>query len=445
MMGKWITGKGSLRTIGIWAAVLFVLGASISGNKTEGFRDDRGEMQEKAKGGAAAESSAEDSFTDESTAEELNAEGSQPAGGQGDAGTDSEEKEVVSMQEPEGGESFFEVHYIDVGQGDSALILCDSEAMLIDGGLPECSDLIYSYLKKEEVPGLKYLVASHMHDDHVGGLSGALNFTSAEHVLCSTVSYDGISFSNFVKYAEQQQAAVEVPQAGEHFFVGSASVDILGVNSTEDENNSSIVLKVTYGDTSFLFTGDAAGAAEEVLLDSGCDLKSTVLKVGHHGSSDGTTEAFLEKVRPQYAVISAGRGNEYGHPSEIVLNRLKAAGIETFRTDLQGDIIVQSDGSRITIAVEKNAGTDTFVPAQRKDESVSDNQEADPNLCLSEGTESEIPAGTTYVLNKNSRKFHEVSCKSVMEMQEKNKVFFMGTRDECIERGYTPCGNCRPK
>lgn len=386
------------------------------------------------------------------------------------------------------GDSYFEVHYIDVGQGDSALVLCDGDTMLIDGGTSGNSSLIYSYLKKMDVHKLDYMVASHPHDDHVGGLAGALNFASVEKVLCSTNAYESEPFENFTEYVEKQGVSIEIPGVGDSFNVGSSIVEILGVNDSNDENNSSVVLKVTYGDTSFLFTGDAAGEAEQVLLDSGYDLNSTVLKVGHHGSSVGTTDSFLRAVAPEYAIISAGVDNVYEHPSKEVLNKLKDAEIVTYRTDLQGDIVCKSDGSSVTVTVEKNADADTLeisvvatptpesIPAPTPEstampepiptltvestaspeatpENSGDGNDGNvgngggtgnPNIGQLEENEMDAPVGTTYVLNTNTKKFHYESCKSAKKIKDKNRAYHTGTREECINMGYDPCGNCQP-
>lgn len=242
----------------------------------------------------------------------------------------------------------FTIHFIDVGQADSALVICDNRAMLIDGGNVADSDLIYTYLKKLNVQHLDYIICSHAHEDHVGGLSGALNFASVGKVFAPVISYDTRAFSNFVKYVEKQNTSITIPSSGDEFFLGSAKVTILGpVRDTENTNNSSIVLRIEYGNTSFLFTGDAEREAEKDILDAGFTLSSTVLKVSHHGSSTSTSYPFLREVMPDYAVISVEANNSYGHPHEEVISRLQDADVKVFRTDIQGDIICTSDGNSV--------------------------------------------------------------------------------------------------
>ena len=251
--------------------------------------------------------------------------------------------------------SNFEVHFIDVGQADSALIECDGETMMIDGGNVADSNVVAAYLKKEDVTELNYVVCSHAHEDHVGGLSGALSVTKAYNIYAPKTKANTKAYKNFKKKAEEQNVEIKHPNVGDEIQLGSSTVEFLGPvdENGKDLNSTSIVLKITYGNTSFLFTGDAESDEEEEILNSGADLKSTVLKVGHHGSRTSTSYPFLREVMPQYPVISVEKGKSYGHPNEDTLSKLSDAGVEVYRTDESGDIVMTSDGNSINIVTAK--------------------------------------------------------------------------------------------
>lgn len=248
-----------------------------------------------------------------------------------------------------GGEEL-RVLFIDVGQADSALLTCGGESLLIDGGNVDDSSTVYTVLKKNGVTHLDYVVCTHAHEDHVGGLSGALEACTAGTVYCPVTDYDSKAFRNFSDRVAEQNCELTVPKAGETFALGGAEVEFLACDpEAEDTNNTSIVLRVSYGATSFLFMADAETPVEQALLDAGTDLSATVLKVGHHGSSTSTSYRFLNEVMPRYAVISVGKDNSYGHPHEKILSRLEDADARILRTDELGDILFVSDGKTVSL------------------------------------------------------------------------------------------------
>ena len=268
-------------------------------------------------------------------------------------------KQPEPVNLPEG--SYFEVHFLDVGQGDASLILCDGEAMLIDGGNSEESSFIYSYLENHNITHLKYIIGTHPDADHIGGLSGALNYADADIAYCSEEEYDTATFYNFKKYLGKNEITLQVPKAGTELTLGSATGKIIGPISTEAEgNNDSLMIRLEYGNTSFLFTGDAEWEEEEEVLASDYKVRSTVLKVGHHGSKYSSSRDFLEAVYPKYGVISAGKDNSYGHPHPSLLSRMEQEDILLFRTDLQGTILCTSDGQTVSFSVEKNLDADVY-------------------------------------------------------------------------------------
>ncbi len=247
------------------------------------------------------------------------------------------------------------VHYIDVGQADSILLQCDGQTMLIDGGNVGDSSLVVSYLKDQGISHLDYVICTHAHEDHVGGLSGPMNTCTAGQVFCPVTEYDSDAFRSFLKYTKAQGLSLTLPGVDDSFLLGEARVTVLGPRKDyEDTNDTSIVLRVDHGENSFLFTGDMETAAEDDLLAAGCDLDVDVLKVGHHGSSTSTGYVFLREVMPEYAIISCGTGNSYADPHEEVTSRLYDAGVTVYRTDEQGTVVVTSDGTELYFETEKN-------------------------------------------------------------------------------------------
>lgn len=322
------------------------------------------------------------------------------------------------------------VYFLDVGQADAAVIVCDDEVLMIDGGNVADSSFVYSYLTNTlGLERIDYMIGTHAHEDHIGGLSAALNACSVGTVYSSVTDYDSDAFRDFRRYAEDRGAALTVPDVGDTFDVGDAEVEFLApVYDYDNVNDQSIVVRIEYGDTSFLFTGDAEWDSEHDMIDAGADLSADVLKVGHHGSDTSSSYVFLREVMPRYAVISVGEGNSYGHPTEETLSRLSDVGAEIYRTDLQGTMICRSDGQDITFQTEKSSsGSDRmsgFVSRPGDGDSVSG-------------------AGAPYIGNANSYKFHYASCSSVDQMKESNKVEFY-SRDEAINAGYDPCKRCNP-
>ena len=250
--------------------------------------------------------------------------------------------------------SRLEVHFLSVGQGDCAIVLCDGESMVIDGGPRGASQYVYSYVHDTlRLSHIDYIVSTHPHLDHVGGLASVLNAAPVDLILTPLTEWNSKAFNSMLKYAELQGTPLVVPREGDTLQLGSAVITILhcwpeAVQQSRT-NDSSIVLRIDFGSTSFLFTGDAEDWSEYMMIDSRVNLKADVLKVSHHGSGTASTEEFLKAVQPEYAVISVGKNNEYGHPHRNVLDRLSSIGASVLRTDELGTIIIESDGKNITL------------------------------------------------------------------------------------------------
>lgn len=323
------------------------------------------------------------------------------------------------------------IYFIDVGQADASVLICDGQVLMIDGGNVADSSLIYSYLSKSlGVRHIDYMIATHPHEDHIGGLSAALNACSVGAIFSPVTDYDSDPFRSLQKYAQAQNVSITIPAMGDTFMLGSARVQFISPSRQYDDiNDMSLVVRVDYGSTSFVFTGDAAWEAEHDMVDSGSNLSATLLKVGHHGSSTSSSYVFLRDVMPEYAVISVGDKNAYGHPTDPTLSRLRDIGATVYRTDLQGTIVCISDGTSLIFGTER---------------AVAD-QEALYKAPVYTPSESNMAThGATYFIgNKNSLKFHYPDCKSVIDMQDHNKVQ-LASREEALSLGYTPCGSCKP-
>lgn len=328
----------------------------------------------------------------------------------------------------------FSITYLDVGQGDAAIVQCDNHYMMIDGGDSNQSSHIYSYLKSHNITHLDYVINSHPHDDHIGGLSGALNYATADYAFCPVDQYDSRPFESFKKYAAKSGASVQFPDFSKVYSLGNASFRFLGpLEDSESLNDMSLIMFLQYGHTSFLFTGDMELEEENSLLNHGAVPEADVLKIGHHGSDSSSSYFFLRTVKPKYAVISVGAENIYGHPHEALLSRLNDAGVKTFRTDLNGTITCFSNGSDIVFQTEKEPLIPLIITETHSELPITRNTES---LGLSDAN--------VYVLNTNSRRFHLPSCSSVSKMKEKNKEFSSKSREDLISEGYRPCGNCHP-
>lgn len=333
------------------------------------------------------------------------------------------------------------VLFIDCGEADAALVECDGKYMLIDGGNRADSQLIYSVLKKRGVTELAYVVASHTHEDHIGGLPGAYNLAKVATTFCNTASSDNSAFADLERCVKKYGGGITVPEIGSKYKLGSADFEFLGMNAGGEENDNSLIVKVSFGQTSFLFVGDAETNAENALLNSMQNISASVLKVGHHGSSSSTSEQFLASVNAEYAVISVGKGNSYGHPTDGVLQRLYESRALIYRTDLHGDIEFNSDGKSLTVkTVKKPSLSEVFTSGAIADP-VSLGATGVPK---NDAVSLNNAVGTDYIGNQNSMVFHYATCNSVSKIKEGNKFYYTGSRDELLAMGYKPCGNCHP-
>lgn len=246
------------------------------------------------------------------------------------------------------------VHFIDVGQGDSILVQTPQENMLIDAGDNTQKKNLLVYLEEYGVTALDYAVATHPHSDHIGSMDDVLQALPVRSILMPRLSESNTpsnsSYQNFLTAVQQSGAKVIAAKPGMTFSMGQAEFTVLGpVSQAENINNMSVILRLDWGETSFLFTGDAETAEEkEILNGEYADyLEADVLKLGHHGSTSSSSKKFLQAVEPTYGIISCGVDNDYGHPHRETLDKAEKLGIQILRTDEMGSIRFTSDGQRL--------------------------------------------------------------------------------------------------
>ena len=244
------------------------------------------------------------------------------------------------------------VYFLDVGQADSILIKSNNEYMLIDAGNNEDGKNLVEYLKELGITKFKYVVGTHAHEDHIGGMDDVIdNFDIGTFYMPDVVTTTK-TFEDVLDSLENKKMYFDTPKVDSTITLGNSKIKVLHVGDDEsDLNNTSIVLKLNYNNVSFLFTGDATSEVEKLVLDK--EIQSTVLKVSHHGSKYSSVASFLKKVNPTYAVITCGDENEYGHPHDVVLQKLEKLNAKIYRTNELGTIIVSSDGENINFTSVK--------------------------------------------------------------------------------------------
>lgn len=256
-------------------------------------------------------------------------------------------------------DSDFAVYYLDVGQSDCTIVICDDEVLMIDCGTYNQLNTIRQSIHSLEIDKIDYMLITHQHDDHMGSATDLLNDLKVENFimpkLAQSNNVTSKTYNVLINSLDSKNINKIIAQDCKSFMLGEALVEILSpVTQSNNLNNMSVVLKITYGNTEFLFQGDAESKIENDLLRSDYDIDVDVLKVGHHGSKTSSTDKYLDATSPQIAIISSGYGNNYGHPNGTILERFEQEGITAFSTFLNGDITVSSDGKIITVYTQNN-------------------------------------------------------------------------------------------
>lgn len=256
-------------------------------------------------------------------------------------------------------ESEFAVYFLDVGQSDCTIVICDDEVLMIDCGTYNQLNTIRQSMHTLKIDKIDYMLITHQHDDHMGSASEIIDdFTVKNFImpkLTQSNNVDSKSYKNLINTVNDNNINKIPAQDCKSFMLGDALVEILSPSvQSNNLNNMSVVLKITYGDTEFLFQGDAESKVENDLIYSDYDIDVDVLKIGHHGSNTSSSEKYIDKSSPEIAIVSSGYGNNYGHPNGAVLNRLEKENVSIFITSLDGDIVVASDGESITVFTQNS-------------------------------------------------------------------------------------------
>lgn len=253
--------------------------------------------------------------------------------------------------------SAFAVYYLDVGQSDCTIIKCDDEVLLIDTGTTNQVYSIRESLYTLEIKDIDYMIVTHQHDDHMSGASELIKYYNVSNIMMPKLTdvnlVDSLTYKNLIKTISEYDVNPIAIESGYTFKLGSSFVEVLTpIKQDKDLNNMSAIIKITYGDTSFIFQGDSDQKIEKQLINLGFDLSADVIKIGHHGSKTSSDDVYLNEVNPDYAVISCGPDNNFGHPSYSVINKLEDKGIATYVTSLHGNIIATSDGNNVTLVTD---------------------------------------------------------------------------------------------
>lgn len=251
------------------------------------------------------------------------------------------------------------LHFIDVGQGDCTLIESDGEYMLIDAGTAGNESVVLNYLGELGITELNYVIATHPHADHIGALGGVMNGVEVDNIIMPKVSANTKAFKSLAQAIKDKGLTAIEPKVGDNYSFGDCSFTIIAPFEYDDSNvnNDSVGIKLVHGNDKFILAGDAEEPVEKEILNYNIDISADLYKVSHHGSNTASSEAFVDAINPEYAVISCAKNNDYGHPHEEILQLFKDRGIKVYGTYDGGTIVVTSTGNGLEINKGVLSGT----------------------------------------------------------------------------------------
>lgn len=338
-----------------------------------------------------------------------------------------------------------QIHFIDVGQADSILIQQGNASMLIDAGNNPDSSLVKNYISQQGITNLDYVVGTHPHEDHIGGLDYVINSFKIGKIYMPKATSSTKTFQDVVDAIKAKGMKPTVPTVGDTFKIGAATATILAPSNTsyEDINNTSIVIRLTYGNNSFMLSGDAEDVSENEMLSTGLNVKADLWKIGHHGSSSSTTQNMLDKVNPKYAIISVGKGNTYGHPTQSTMSKLKAKNISVYRTDENGTIVVTSDGKNITFNAKPGSYTYAGTNSNNNTNSGSSSTKSTPAaIVVPVPVKIETPSNNSKIVynTPKGKSYHYTKDCSTLS---RSKTILSGTLGEALSSTHNdPCNVC---
>lgn len=332
------------------------------------------------------------------------------------------------------------VHFLDVGQGLSILVQSNGENLIFDGGKRNQSSFVVSYLQQQGITDIKYLISSHYDEDHIAGLVGCVNAFNVENVIGADYVQDTKIYQSFIDGVVAKGLEIQHPAVGTEYPFGTGKFTILAPASIGgNDNDNSVAIKLTNGENSFIFTGDAESGSEAAMCSSGIDLSCDVLVPGHHGSATATSNDFLMKTVPEFAVVSCGADNQYGHPDKDTMDKLQSMDIQVYRTDKQGTIIATSNGTEITWNQEPcndyspGDSSDTGTQAQVEQPQAEEQPEPEPEI-----VEQPVEIGGSVWISETGSKYHNKPDCGRMNPDNARQV----TESEAQGMGLEACKKC---
>lgn len=345
---------------------------------------------------------------------------------------------------------------LDVGMGDSIFIeLTDSRCMLIDAGESEAAETVVDYISSHGYDKIDYLVGTHPHSDHIGGMREVINSLEIGEIFMPRVEHDTYTYEKTLELIDEKGLEITTAKSGVDIIDEvelSAEIIAPCSDSYSELNNYSAVIKLSFGNTSFLFMGDAEAESENEIT---ADVSADFIKVGHHGSETSSSSEFVNRVGAQYAAVSVAEDNEYNLPSQSVISRWEESGAEVLMTKDVGNIVAESDGSTLSVSGESSAsgtgsegsgigvGSDSGTdenPGEEAGEATNTNG-AESGADSAEASISEY----SWILNTNSKRIHRPDCSQAKNIAEKNRAYSSESLDKLISQGYKPCGSCMPE